>query len=93
MTTTTEPQTTLKLNYKDRDYDYSELPRRAQLILQDMVRLDQQVNQLQFELRHLQAARQVYSSSLLKSMNDEENDELSPDNSEDTSDSETGHHD
>jgi iron uptake system EfeUOB component EfeO/EfeM len=71
MTATTAPQS-LKLNYKDRDYDISELPRTAQLLLQDMVRLDQQISQLQFELRHLQAARQIYSSSLLKSMNEEE---------------------
>ena len=72
MTTTTAPQTTLKLNYKDRDYEFSELPRTAQLLLQDMVRLDQEVSQLQFQLRHLQAARQVYSSNLVKSMSSEE---------------------
>ena len=73
MTTPTEPQTTLRLNYKDRNYEFSELPRTAQILLQDMVRIEQQVNQLQFELRHLQAARQVYNSSLLQSMSEEEN--------------------
>lgn len=70
MATTTAPQK-LKLNYKDRDYDFAELPRTAQLLLQDMVRLDQQVSELQFELRHLQAAKQIYSSNLAKAMNEE----------------------
>ena len=70
--TTTAPQTNLKVNYNDRDYDFSELPRPAQLLVQDMLRLDQQVNQLQFELRHLQAARQIYGSSLRQAMSEEE---------------------
>ena len=77
MTTPTGLQTSLRLNYTDRDYEFSELPHTAQILLQDMVRLDQQVNQLQFELRHLQAARQMYNSSLLKSMSEQENIEFS----------------
>jgi hypothetical protein len=72
MTTTTAPQTNLKLNFNNRDYAFAELPRTAQLLLQDMMQLDQQIGRLQFELRHLQAARQVYGNSLRKTMNEEE---------------------
>lgn len=71
MTTTPTAQPNLKLNYNNRDYEFDELPRTAQLLLQDMMRLDQQIGTLQFELRHLQAAKQVYGSSLRKTMNDE----------------------
>lgn len=72
MTSTAVPQTNLKLNFNDRDYEFSELPHNAQLILQDMVRLDQQISQLQFELRHLKAAREVFGISLSKTMRKEE---------------------
>lgn len=75
MTSTVAPPTNLKLNFNDREYDFSELPRNAQLLLQDMMRIDQQINQLQFELRHLQAARQVYGRSLGKAMTDEQQSE------------------
>ena len=71
MTSTATAPTHLKLNYNDREYPFEELPRTAQLLLQDMVRLDQQISQLQFELRHLQAARQTYGNSLRKAMQDE----------------------
>jgi seryl-tRNA synthetase len=71
MTSTVAPQPNLKLNFNDREYDFSELPPNAQLLLQDMMRIDQQINQLQFELRHLQAARRVYGSSLGKAMSEE----------------------
>ena len=72
MTSTATAPTHLKLNYNDREYPFEELPRPAQLLLQDMVRLDQQISQLQFELRHLQAARQMYGTTLRKTMQDEE---------------------
>jgi hypothetical protein len=78
MTTTTAPQITLEFNYKDRDYEYSEIPRTAQLLPQIMVRPNQQVSELQFELRHLQAKKQVYSSNLVKSVGPEETTEHSP---------------
>ena len=92
MTTTTAPQTNLKLNYNDRDYEFSELPPTAQVLLQDMMRLDQQVNQLQFELRHLQAAKHTYSASLRKAMNEEANAESSAGSSGDGSNGQGGHH-
>jgi TolA-binding protein len=72
MTSTATAPTHLKLNYNDREYPFEELPRPAQLLLQDMVRLDQQISQLQFELRHLQAARQMHGTTLRKTMQDEE---------------------
>lgn len=72
--TTTAPQTNPRVNYNDRDYEFSELPRPAQLLVQDMLRLDQQVHQLEFKLRHLQAARQVYGSNLRQAMSEEEGD-------------------
>lgn len=72
MTSTATAPTNLKLNYNDREYPFEELPRTAQLLLQDMVRLDQQISQLQFELRHLQAARQMYGNSLRKTMQEDE---------------------
>lgn len=71
MTTSSATQPALKLNFNNRDYEFDELPRTAQMLLQDMMRLDQQIGKLQFELRHLQAAKQVYGSSLRKTMNDE----------------------
>lgn len=71
MTSTVAPQTNLRLNFNDREYDFSELPRNAQFLLQDMMRIDQQINQLQFELRHLQTARRVYYSSFGKAMSEE----------------------
>lgn len=70
----TDQQATLRLNYNNRDYEYGDLPRNAQLLLQDIMRLDQQIAQLQFELRHLQAARHVYGSSLGRAINEEESD-------------------
>ncbi len=72
MTSIATAPTHLKLNYNDREYPFEELPRTAQLLLQDMVRLDQQISQLQFELRHLQAARQMYGTSLRKAMQEDE---------------------
>lgn len=72
MTTTTPQATNLKLNFNNKDYEFSDLPRTAQLLLQDMMQIDQQISKLQFELRHLQAARQVYGSSLRKTMAEEE---------------------
>lgn len=66
--TTTAPPAPVKLNFNNRDYDFSELPKQAQLLLQDMMRLEQQIGQLQFELRHLQAARQVYGTNLRQTM-------------------------
>jgi hypothetical protein len=72
MTTTTPQVTNLKLNFNNKDYEFSDLPRTAQLLLQDMMQMDQQISKLQFELRHLQAARQVYGSSLRKTMVEEE---------------------
>ena len=71
MTSSIAPQSHVKVNFNDREYEFSELPPNAQMILQDMVRLDQQIGQLQFELRHLQAAREVYGRSLGKTMNEE----------------------
>jgi hypothetical protein len=72
MTSHAEPQANVRLNFNNRDYEFSELPRNAQLLLQDIMRLDQQIGKLQFELRHLQAARQVYGSNLRQAMNDDE---------------------
>lgn len=71
MTSAPGTQNHPKLTFHDRDYEFNELPRPAQLLLNDMMRIDQQISQLQFELRHLQAARQVYSASLRKAMDDE----------------------
>ena len=79
-TTTAAAQPNVRVNYKDKDYAFAELPRTAQLLLKDMMRLEQQVTQLQFELRHLQAAQQAYSSSLRKTMSAEETIEQAPDN-------------
>ena len=92
MTTTTAPQPNLKLNFNDRDYEFSELPRTAQLLLQDMMRLEQQITQLQFELRHLQAAKQSYGTSLRKAMSEEDNAEFSAGNSGYGPDGNGGHH-
>ena len=75
MTATASAPTNLKVNINDRDYDFSELPRTAQLVLQDMMRVDKKINELQFELRHLQAARQLYSSGVRKAMQDENMDQ------------------
>jgi hypothetical protein len=72
MTTATAPQVNLRLNFNNRDYEFEDLPRSAQVLLQDMVRIDQQISELQFQLRHLQAARHTYGSSLSKAMKDEE---------------------
>lgn len=93
MTTTTAPQPNLKLNFNDRDYEFSELPRTAQLLLQDMMRLEQQITQLQFELRHLQAAKQSYGTSLRKAMSEEDSAEFSASNSGYGPDGHGGHHD
>jgi hypothetical protein len=71
MTSTAAPQLNVRLNFNNRDYEFEELPRTAQALLQDMMQIDKQIGQLQFELRHLQAARQVYGSSLRKTMNEE----------------------
>lgn len=71
MTTTTAPQPNLRLNFNNRDYEFDELPRTAQLLLQDMVRLDQELGTLQFQVRHLQAARQAYGARLRQTMNEE----------------------
>jgi len=71
MTSHAEPQANVRLNFNNRDYEFSELPRNAQLLLQDILRLDQQIGKLQFELRHLQAARQLYGAKLRKTMNEE----------------------
>lgn len=71
MTITTEPQVRARLKFNDRDYEFDELPRPAQLLLNDLMRIDQQIGQLQFELRHLQAAKQVYGSSLRRTMAEE----------------------
>jgi len=81
MTTTTAPApaANVKLNFNNRDYEFAELPRPAQLLLQDMMRMEQQISQLQFELRHLQAARQVYASNLRQTMAQEEGGESSAD--------------
>ena len=92
MTTTTAPQPNLKLNFNDRDYEFSELPRTAQLLLQDMMRLEQQITQLQFELRHLQAAKQTYGASLRKAMREEENAEFSVGSSGDSPNGNGDHH-
>lgn len=62
MTTTTPQATNQKLNFNNKDYEFSDLPRTAQLLPQDMMQMDQQISKLQFELRHLQAARQVGAS-------------------------------
>ena len=72
LTSHAEPQANVRLNFNNRDYEFAELPRNAQLLLQDIMRLDQQIGQLQFELRHLQAARHVYGSNLRQAMNDGE---------------------
>ena len=72
LTSHAEQQANVRLNYNNRDYEFSELPRNAQLLLQDLMRLDQQISQLQFELRHLQAARKMYGSSLSSAMKEEE---------------------
>lgn len=69
LTSHAEQQANVRLNYNNRDYEFSELSRDAQLLLQDIMRLDQQIAQLQFELRHLQAARHLYGSSLRQAMN------------------------
>lgn len=72
LTSPAEQQANVRLNYNNRDYEFSELPRHAQLLLQDIMRLDQQISELQFELRHLQAARHAYGLNLRQAMNDEE---------------------
>ena len=71
MTTTAAPQANLKVNINDRDYDYAELPQKAQLVLRDMMRIDQRISELQFELRHLQAARQLYGSGVRQAIQEE----------------------
>jgi hypothetical protein len=71
LTSHAEPQANLRLNFNNRDYEFSELPRNAQLLLQDLMGLDQQISKLQLELRHLQAARQMYGARLRKTMNEE----------------------
>ena len=72
LTSPAEQQANIRLNFNNRDFEFSELPRNAQLLLQDLMRLDQQIGQLQFELRHLQAARHVYDSNLRQVMNEED---------------------
>ena len=71
MTTTAAPQANLKVNINDRDYDYAELPQKAQLVLRDMMRIDQRISELQFELRHLRAARQLYGSGVRQAIQEE----------------------
>lgn len=71
MTSSTATQFHPKLKFNDRDYEFNELPRTVQLLLNDLMRIDQQIGQLQFELRHLQAAKQVYGASLRKAMDEE----------------------
>ncbi|MEB3166091.1 MAG: hypothetical protein VKO65_05405 [Cyanobacteriota bacterium] len=71
MTSSTATQFHPRLKFNDRDYEFNELPHTAQLLLNDLMRIDQQIAQLQFELRHLQAAKQVYGASLRKAMDAE----------------------
>jgi seryl-tRNA synthetase len=78
MTTIASPTTNLKLNYNNRDYEFEELPHGVQLLLQDLMRMDQRINELQFELRHLQAAKQIYSINLQRTMREQENTHAHP---------------
>ncbi|MFM7312578.1 MAG: hypothetical protein ACKO0M_05325 [Cyanobium sp.] len=68
MTTANAPHVNLRLNFNDRDYTFQELPQTAQQLLKDIAGLDQQIGQLQFDLRHLQAAREVFSTALRTTM-------------------------
>ena len=40
-------------------------------LLRDMMRIDQRIGELQFELRHLQAARQLYGSGVRQAIQEE----------------------
>ena len=92
MTTTTAQQTNLKLNFNDRDYDFSELPRTAQILLQDLMLLEQKIAKEQAELRYLQAARHTYSTSLRKAMSEEQAAEFSAGSNGDSADENVSHH-
>jgi hypothetical protein len=92
MTTTTAPQPNLKLNFNDRDYEFSELPRTAQILLKDMMRLEQKITEQQTELRYLQAAKHTYGASLRQAMSEEEAAEFSVGSNGDGPDENGGHH-
>ena len=54
--TPTAPQANPKVDYNDREDEFSELQRTAKPPVQDLLRLDQQVHQLPVDLRHRKAA-------------------------------------
>lgn len=72
MTSSSATKANVKVNFNNRDYAFEELPRNTQLLLKDLMRLDEQISQLQFQLRHLQAAHHTYSASLRQAMNEQE---------------------
>jgi hypothetical protein len=61
----------IKVNINGQEYNFEDLPKNAQLLLQDLMRMDTEMNELQYRLRQLQAAKQVYLSSLQQTMSDE----------------------
>ncbi len=68
MTVQQIPIDQLKVNINGQEYTMQDLPQNVQVILQDLMRMEQEIKELQYRLRQLNAARQVYLSSLQQSM-------------------------
>lgn len=68
MPSATAAQYHLKLNFNERDYEFQELPEKAQDLVKDLMRLEEKISELSHELRHLQAARDMYSANLRATM-------------------------
>jgi hypothetical protein len=68
MTAQQIPVEQIKVNINGQEYAMSDLPDNVQVILQDLMRMEQEIKDLQYRLRQLNAARQVYLSSLQQSV-------------------------
>lgn len=68
MTVQSLPSDRVKVNIDGQEYAMNDLPQNVQVILQDLMRMEQEINELQYRLRQLNAARQAYLSSLQQSM-------------------------
>lgn len=71
MSVTSTASSKMKVNINGQEHAFEDLPKNAQLLLQDLMRMDNEINELQYRLRQLQAAKQVYLSSLQQTMSAE----------------------
>jgi hypothetical protein len=58
----------VKVNLNGEEYNLEDLPKNAQMLLQDLMRMENEMNELQYRLRQMQAARQVYLANLQQVM-------------------------